>query len=596
MTTPVTWDLSDLYVGVEDPKLTADLDRLDARAARFAEAYRGKVGQLSPPDFAAALVEYEAIQRDVQNPSAFAQLVFAADSLNPAHGALVQLAQEREVAIGRQLLFFSLEIVELPDDHFARLLEDPTVAEYRHYLEHLRSERPHRLTEPEERILLEKSITGRSAFQRLFDETIGAATFKMELHGATQEMNLSEILAKQHDANRTVRAASAAALTAGMEERSRLLSYITNTLAHDKAVDDRLTRFSHPEASRHLSDEVDTDTVHTMLDACVDHFGTVARYYHLKREMLGLDQLYHYDRYAPLFPEESATPWEEARDIVVDAYTRFSPTVGDLARRFFDQRWVDAEVRPGKRGGAFCMGIAPDWHPYVLMNYLGKQRDVLTLAHELGHGIHDLLASGQHFLEYHPSLAAAETASVFGEMLTFDALLARDLPAHDRLSLLTEQIEGIFATVFRQTAMYRFEQRLHAARREHGELPTDRINALWQESIQAMFGDSVAMGEGHRVWWMYVPHFIHTPFYVYAYAFGQLLVIALYARYQREGQEFVPRYLDILRAGGSKRPADLMAGAGIDISQRAFWEDGLRVVDSMVTRAEEAWREVEAIA
>ncbi|MBI3945845.1 MAG: M3 family oligoendopeptidase [Armatimonadetes bacterium] len=594
MTTPITWNLSDLYAGVEDPKIAADLGALEARAEAFAAAHRGRVGQLGPEAFAAALVDYEAIERDLQLPASYAQLVFSADTLSPAHGALLQRVEERAVAVGRHLLFFSLELLEIPDDAFAALLANETVASRRHWLERARRERPHRLSEPEERILMEKAVTGRSAFQRLFDETASAATFRLTVDGVTSDLSVSEILAKLYDPDRAVRAAAAEAITAGLVDRSRLFTYITNTLAHDKAVNDRLTHYDHPEAARHLSDEVDTDTVHTMLDACTAHFGTVARYYRLKREILGLERLTHYDRYAPILLEETAVAWDEARETVVDAYARFAPAVGDLARRFFDERWIDAEARPGKRGGAFCMGIAPDRHPYVLMNYLGKKRDVMTLAHELGHGVHDLLAGGQHFLEYSPSLAAAETASVFGEMLTFNALLERNLPPRERLALLAGKVEDIFATVFRQTAMYRFEQGLHAARREQGELVADQVGAVWQEAVQAMFGDSVEMGEGHRVWWMYVPHFIHTPFYVYAYAFGQLLVMALYARYREEGDAFVPRYLDILRAGGSQRPADLMALAGIDISRPAFWEAGLGMIDGLVSQAEEAWRTVQA--
>ncbi|MDH7568718.1 MAG: M3 family oligoendopeptidase [Armatimonadota bacterium] len=591
MTQPLlTWDLSELYAGADDPRLAADLEELETRAQAFAECYRGRVDRLTPGEFAEALTAYEAIRSDSAVPAAFAQLLFAADSNNPAHGALLQRVQEREVALERALVFFSLELIEIPDHRFAVLLEHPGVARYRHFLEHTRAGRPHRLSEPEERILMEKSVTGRSAFTRLFDEILSAAVFTLETGHTRKEMNLSEILAGLYHPDRAVRAAAAAGISAGLQERARLFTFVTNTLVYDKAVDDRLTRYEHPEAARHLSDEIETETVHTMLDACAAHFHTVARYYHLKREMLGLDRLYHYDRYAPLFPEESTVPWEVARDVVVDAYSAFSSELGALAKRFFEERWIDAEVRPGKRSGAFCMGITPHRHPYVLMNYLGKMRDVMTLAHELGHGIHDLLAAGQPYLEYYPSLAAAETASVFGEMLTFDRLLAQHASPRERLSLLTGKVEDIFATVFRQCAMYRFEQRLHAARRERGELLTEQVNELWQETLQQMFGDSVEMGEGHRTWWMYIPHFVHTPFYVYAYAFGQLLVVALYARYQREGEAFVPRYLEILRAGGSRRPAQLMALAGVDIGRRDFWEGGLRVIDALVTEIEEEWR------
>ncbi|HEX2948495.1 MAG TPA: M3 family oligoendopeptidase [Armatimonadota bacterium] len=593
-TTPqVTWNLSDLYSGVDDPKITQDLDTLETRANAFAQQYRDKIVRLSPHDFGKALVEYEGILHDMQFPGAYAELIFSADSLTPANGALMQSVQERSVAIQQHLLFFELEMIAIPDEQFATVLTDPTVAAYRHYLEHERAARPHRLSEPEERILLEKSTTGRDAFSRLFDESIADAVFSMTVNGETSTMTESEILSKFYDPDRTVRRAASEGLTEGLKQRARLFTFITNTLAYDKSVDDRLTHFDNPEAARHLADEVDTDIVHTMIDTVADHFGTVARYYRLKRGILGLDTLYHYDRYAPIIEDETTVAWDDAKQTVLDAYRQFSPTMSDMATRFFDERWIDAEVRKGKRGGAFCAGIAPDWHPYVLTNFLGKKRDIMTLAHELGHGVHDLLAAGQKFLQYYPSLAAAETASVFGEMLTFNAVLAGTTDPKQRLSLLTGKIEDIFATVFRQTAMYRFEQGLHTARREQGELTTDTINEIWQQNLQAMFGDSVIMGEGHEVWWMYIPHFIHTPFYVYAYAFGQLLVMALYARYQQEGESFVPHYLDILRAGGSESPAAIMAAAGIDISQRSFWEGGLKMIDDLVAQAEDARQKTE---
>lgn len=589
---PVTWNLTDLYAGVDDPRLGEDLRGLETRAEQFADTYRGRVGALSPAEFATALTEYEAILRGEQFPGAFASLLFAADTLTPAHGALMQEVQEREVAISRHLIFFELELIAIPEEQFALLLGDPAVAAYRHYLEHERAARPHRLSEPEERILLEKSTTGREAFSRLFDEIISAATFPLTIKGETTSLTEQEMLTRLYDPDREVRRAAAEGITIGLQERGRLFTFITNTMVYDKAVNDRLTHYATAEGARHLADEVDSATVQTMLETAVAHFGTVARYYRLKREILGLDTLYHFDRYAPILPDQTHVSWEEAQRIVVDAYTRFAPPLGQLTQRFFEERWIDAEVRPGKRGGAFCAGIAPDWHPYVLVNYLGKQRDIMTVAHELGHGVHDLLAADQRFLQYYPSLATAETASVFGEMLTFNALLAQTPEPRERLALLAGKIEDIFATVFRQTAMYRFEQDLHAARREQGELTVEAISDIWQRNVQAMFGDAVEMGDGHRVWWMYIPHFIHTPFYVYAYAFGQLLVMALYARYQQEGEAFIPHYLDILRAGGSKRPAEIMALAGIDIAQRSFWEGGLRMIDDLVTQAEDAWRQL----
>jgi oligoendopeptidase F len=589
---PMTWDLTDLYAGVDDPALSDALAALEPRAEAFAATNRGRIGALTPEDFAAVLADYEGILHALEFPGAYAMLLFSGESTDPAHGALLQRVQERMVAIQQHLIFFELELIEIPEDAFTALLAHPVTATYRHYLEHARAQRPHRLSEAEERILLEKSTTGRDAFTRLFDEIIAAATFPMTEDDETTPISEAEILAKLHDPRRPVRRAAAAGLTAGLRERSRLFTYITNTLVYDKDVDDRLARYPHPEAARHLADEVDTATVHTMLEACVAHFGTVARYYRLKQSLLGVDRLTHYDLYAPLLSDDALVPWEDARDIVQSAYARFDVSAGQMVRRFFDERWIDAEVRPGKRGGAFCMGLTPDWHPYVLTNYLGRKRDVMTLAHELGHGLHDLLAGGQHLLQYHPSLAAAETASVFGEMLTFHDLVERTASPRERLALLAGKIEDIFATVFRQTALYRFEQALHAARRAEGELREERIDDLWHANLQAMFGDAVELGADYRLWWMYIPHFVHTPFYVYAYAFGQLLTMALYARYQQEGAAFAPHFLNILRAGGSKRPAELMAVAGLDISTRDFWDAGLRTIDNLVTQAEALGAEV----
>ncbi len=587
--TPVTWDLTDLFAGVTDPKIDSALAEVDVRVASFAVSCAGRVGQLSPAEFAVALGEYEGIQRTLAFPAAYSELLFSGDTSNPAHGALMQRMQERSVAAAQQLLFFELELVELSEEKFAELLSDTGTAAYRHYLEHERAARPHRLSEAEERILMEKSVTSGQAFSRLFDETIAAMTFTMTLNGETVELSESEILNKSYDPDRAVRKAAAEGISAALSKNEKFFTYVTNVLAYDKSVNDRLTHFNHAEESRHLSDEVDTDTVHTMINSVVEHYDTVARYYKLKREIMGLDKLYHYDRYAPILSDTATISWDDSVKIVRDSYTAFAPEMGEMVDRFINEKWVDAEPRHGKRSGAFCAGLAPDWHPYVLMNFLGKKRDVMTLAHELGHGIHDLYAGGQKFLQYYPSLAAAETASVFGEMLTFNELLAEEHEPMAELALLTGKIEDVFATVFRQTAMYRFEQGVHTERRAKGELTPAQVNEIWQTNLQEMFGDSVELGEGHACFWMYIPHFIHTPFYVYAYAFGQLMVMALYARYKKEGASFVPHYQDILRAGGSARPADIMAKAGIDINDPTFWDDGLQMIDELVTKAEEVW-------
>jgi len=588
-TTPVTWDLTDLFAGADDPKIDSALAALDVRATAFSANYAHRVGQLTPAEFAVALQEYEGIHRAMTFPAAYSELLFAGDTTNPAHGALMQRMQERSVAVAQHLLFFELELVEISDEKFAELLANPDVAQYQHYLEHERAARPHRLSEPEERILMEKSVTSGQAFSRLFDESIAAMTFTMTLNGETIELSESEILNKSYDPDRAVRKAAAEGISAALSKNEKFFTYITNVMVYDKSVNDRLTCYDNAEAARHLSDEVDTTTVHTMINSVVAHYGTVARYYKLKREIMGLDKLYHYDRYAPILSDTATISWDESVKIVRDSYTAFAPEMGEMVDRFINENWVDAEPRPGKRSGAFCAGLAPDWHPYVLMNFLGKKRDVMTLAHELGHGIHDLNAGGQKLLQYYPSLAAAETASVFGEMLTFNELLAEEHEPMAELALLTGKIEDVFATVFRQTAMYRFEQGVHTARRAQGELTPAQVNDIWQTNLQEMFGDSVELGEGHACFWMYIPHFIHTPFYVYAYAFGQLMVMALYARYKKEGAAFVPHYQEILRAGGSARPADIMAKAGININDPVFWDGGLQMIDELVTKAEKVW-------
>jgi oligoendopeptidase F len=582
----VRWDLSDLYADPDDPALEADLDRALAEARDFAERYRGQIAALEASALADAIDRFEALQEPLVRASAYAQLLFAADTSHPRHGALLQRVQERGTEIRNEVLFFELEWVALDAKRADAQLADPALARRRHLLRSLRRYRPHVLSEPEERILGEMATTGRNAFARLFDELMADLKFDVERDGETQRLGEEEVLSLLYDPDRDCRRAGARALTEGLRAHARPLAFIFNTLVQDKSIDDRLRSYPVPMAARNLANEIDDASVESLLSACAARYPLVARYYRLKARILGLDRLEDYDRYAPLAADVGTRSFDDARRIVLDAYADFSPRMEEIARRFFDARWIDAELRDGKRGGAFCAATLPSLHPYVLLSYTGNLRDVMTVAHELGHGVHQSLAAQQGLFEQDTPLTTAETASVFGEMLVFRRLMREESDPAVRLGLLCGKLEDAFATVFRQVAMTRFEELLHAARREEGELPIDRVNALWMEANRPMFGDAVHLSQDYAWWWLYIPHFVHSPFYCYAYAFGELLVLALLRRYDEEGEAFVPRYLELLGAGGSDSPEALLARIDLDIGDPAFWDGGLAVLEDMVAEAE----------
>ena len=582
----VRWDLSDLYPEPADPALERDLDGAEAAAARFAERYRGRVASLDAPALAVALDALEALLEPAGRAGAFASLRFAADTSAPAHGALLQHVQQRGSAVRNAVVFFQLEWVALDDARAASLLASPALSRRRHLLESMRRYRPHVLSEPEERIVEELANTGERAWGRLFDEILAAARFRVTLDGETRELSEEETLSLLYDAERERRRAAAVGLTAGLRQHARILAFVFNTLVQNKATEDRLRAYPDPLAARHLSNEIDAASVGALLGASERAFPIVQRYYRLKARLLGLDTLLDYDRYAPIGEAHSHVPFDDARRIVLDAYRDFSPDMAELAARFFERRWIDAELRPGKRGGAFSASTVPSVHPYVLLNYTGTLRDVMTVAHELGHGVHQSLAREQGLFEQDTPLTLAETASVFGEMLVFRRLVREEHDPKTRLALLCGKLEDAFATVFRQVVMTRFEEKLHAARRSEGELPIDRISALWLEANAPMHGDAVRLTDDYAWWWLYIPHFVHSPFYCYAYAFGELLVLALLRRYDEEGEAFVPRYLALLRAGGSQAPATLLAKLGLDVTDPRFWDGGLAVLEGMVGEAE----------
>jgi oligoendopeptidase F len=534
----------------------------------------------------AALTELEGLSERMDAPLIYAHLLHAADMKTSDHGKLLARTREQRTAINKHLIFFDLEWIKVSDQDAARLLEAPELARYRHYLEQKRVWKPHYLSEPEEKILDEKSITGRAAFVRLFDETVAAIHCPF-MHGETrEELTVQAILARLYDPDRSVRAAAAAGLTQALQNNARLLTYIINTLVLEHRSDCNLRHHSDVMAPRNLANEIDGRVVQALMTAVERHHGTVQRYYRLKGKLLGLEQLYDYDRYAPLFSDQTTVDWPTAQRIVQESYEAFSPRAGEIVRQFFERRWIDAELRDGKRNGAFSASTLPKVHPYILMNYTDRLRDVMTLAHELGHGVHQYLARRVGYFQCDTPLTTAETASVFGEMLTFRRLLQLYPDPRTRLAMLCGKIEDGFATVFRQVVLTRFEQAVHKARQEEGELPTRRINELWLEVNRPMHGDVVRMTDNYAWWWGYIGHFIHSPFYCYAYAFGELLVLALVKKYETDGAAFVPKYLDMLAAGGSEAPHVLVGKLGVDVTDPGFWELGLQLLGDMVGEAE----------
>ncbi len=582
----VRWDLGDLYAGADDPRIDADLARALAAANEFAARWRGKLAGASAAELAGAVDELERIQQPVARAGSFAGLLFAADTSAPSHGALLQRVQERGSEVRNALVFFELEWVAEEDARATALLADPALERRRHWLASLRRYRPHVLSEPEERLLEETANTGSRAFARLFDEIQGSLRFAVRRDGRTLDLGEEEVLSLLYDPDREVRREGALALTRVLRGNSRILGFVFNTLVQDKAANDRRRRYATPMAARHLANEIDPEGVESLLAACVARYPLVARYYRLKARLLGLPKLTDYDRYAPIGEPPGELGFERARRIVLDAYGEFSPAMAEIAERFFEGRWIDAELRPGKRGGAFCASTVPGIHPYVLLSYTGTPRDVMTLAHELGHGVHQVVAGPRGLFEQDAPLTLAETASVFGEMLVFRRLLGEEADPAARLALVCGKLEEAFATVFRQVAMTRFEASLHAARRAEGELALERINELWMAANHPMFGDSVELREDYGWWWLYIPHFVHSPFYCYAYAFGELLVLSLLRRYDEQGPGFVGRYQELLAAGGSEAPATLLARIGLDVRDPRFWDGGLELLEELVAEAE----------
>jgi oligoendopeptidase F len=580
----VEWDLSDLYAGPEDPRLSSDLDAAAEAAGAFRERYHGRLGDLSAAELNDAVVELERIKSSSARVETFARLRLAADSSDQSRGALVQKVRERNTQIETALLFFDLEWAALPDETAERLLADPALERYASVLRSERRYRPHLLSEPEERISAEKAVTGSNAWGRLFNELL--SDLRVELDG--ESVSVDEALARlSRETEQSERARVAEAVTESLRPGVRTRGYILNTVLNERAIEDRLRGYPTWISARNLANEIPDEAAQSLVDAIVARYDIPQRYYALKAKLLGLPRLADYDRFAPLQEVPGTIEWDEARELVLESFTDFSPTAGDVVSRFFERSWIDAPARPGKMLGAFCATLVPDVHPYVLMNYAGERRSVLTLAHELGHGLHGVLAQDLGLLNASTPLTLAETASVFAEALTFEKLRQREDDPRARLDLLVGRIDDTIATVFRQIALNRFEHAIHTGRRDEGELPVDRLAELWRAEQERMLGDAVEVTENYEIWWSYIPHFISVPGYVYAYSFGYLFSLAIYRRYLDEGESLVEPYLDLLRAGGSAPPAELASRLGFDLGDPGFWSAGLDAIGTLVDEAEE---------
>ncbi len=578
------WDLSDLYPGPESDELARDLERLSADTEAFHRRYAGRVAELDGEALGAAIVTYEALEEDIGRVMSYAGLVYSGAMNDPEIGRFFQTMQEQVNALTAQLLFFALEINRLEDEALTdKIAASKTLAHYRPWLRDLRVFRPHQLADDMERLLHEQEVAGRSAWTRLFEETVDGLRFPV----AGKELTSAEALHLLSDKDRQVRRAAAQAIASVFSGNVRLFALITNTLAKAKEVEDRWRHYPSPEAGRHLANHVEPEVVEALVAAVTESYPAIAhRYYALKARWLGLERLEYWDRNAPL-PEDDdrLIPWEAARATVLDAYRAFSPAMAEVGARFFEHAWIDAPVRPGKAPGAFAHPTVPSAHPYLLLNYQGKVRDVMTLAHELGHGVHQVLAAGQGALMADTPLTLAETASVFGEQLTFRAMLAEEAHPRRRRVMLAGKIEDMINTVVRQIAFYKFEQAVHHERRT-GELTPERLGQLWMAVQRESLGPALRLDDEYRVYWCYIPHFVFTPFYVYAYAFGDCLVNSLYAVYQHAEAGFQEKYLAMLRAGGTLRHRELLAPFGLDAGDPAFWSKGLGVIAGFIDQLE----------
>lgn len=580
-TTDVKWNLADLYSGYTDPQIEKDIAFCKHEAEVINKKYADKVKTLAEDELHALVVRLEKLETSLGRLFTFAFLHFATDTHDQDVSAFLQRMREIGSTIGKDTVFFELEWNKIPGETAEKLLQNNILSHYNHYLANMRKYAEHQLSQIEEKLLLERAPVGRGSWTTLFEKIMGHIKF------GEKQRTEEEVLADLYNPDRMVRQQAALDLTEGLQSQLHILTHVFNTLLADKMITDRLRKYPGWIRSMNLGNELEDKTVEVLIEAVTARYDIPQRYYGIKQTMLGLDELLDYDRYAPVphLPDKKIT-WVEGKTMVLDAFAQFSPRMAEIAGYFFDKKWIHAPVYEGKRGGAFAHPCVPEVHPYVLVNYTGTLRDVSTVAHELGHGVHQYLAAENGYYNSNTTLVLSETASVFAELLVFNSQLALLDRKEERNAFICQKLESIFATVFRQISMNRFEDKVHKARRGQGELKTEEVTDIWLRTQRQMFGDSVTLSQNYGIWWSYIPHFLHTPGYVYSYAFGELLVLALYARYKNEGGAFVPKYLDLLSAGATQTPYMLLEPFDVNLDDPGFWNDGLKIIDEMLAMLE----------
>jgi len=580
-TTEVEWNLTDLYHGYDDPVIEKDISFCQDEAKAINNEYANRMENLGAEELHGLVARLESLETRLGKLFTFAFLNFATHTHDQQVSAFLQRMREVGSSIGKDTVFFELAWNKLDRDKAESLLVDEVLTHYHHHLGNMRKYAPHQLSEIEEKLLLERAPVGRGSWTTLFEKVMGHMKF------GEKQRTEEEVLSDLYNPDRAVRKVAAEELTEGLKGHIHILCHIFNTLLAEKMISDRLRSYSNWVSSMNLGNELEEKTVETLIEATVNRYDIPQRYYRVKKQMLGLDELLDYDRYAPVpHLSDKKISWQEGRTMVLDAFGKFSPRMSEIAGCFFDKKWIHAPVFEGKRGGAFAHPCVPEVHPYVLVNYTGNLRDVSTVAHELGHGVHQYLAAERGYYNSNTTLVLSETASVFAELLVFNSQLEMLEDKKERKAFICQKLESIFATVFRQISMNRFEDKVHNARRVQGELKSEDVTDMWLRTQREMFGDSVTLSENYGFWWSYIPHFLHTPGYVYSYAFGELLVLSLYALYKKDGAAFVPKYLELLAAGGSRTPYQLVEPFGVDLDNPQFWNDGLQIIDDMLSMVE----------
>ncbi|MEK7499834.1 MAG: M3 family oligoendopeptidase [Patescibacteria group bacterium] len=581
-----TWDLSDLYAGISDPNIDKDMASLTTAAQTFEQIYKKKIRKdISAKELKNALDAYSAIISGIYKIDAYGSLEHSTHTGDEMYGAFYQNSSTKLSAIRSRIIFFELELVAIPLPALQTLTINKTLLPYKHFLEKKIQEKKHRLPELVEDILQQKSLTGKYAFIRLQDENLTKQKVAMKVGKKTSQFSASQLLSLQYSPKRDVRKLAAKKVGDIAQQTLSHSTFTYNTLVQDFSLDATLRSFQKPEDMRHMDNEVDSAAVTVMSDVVKDAYSLVQEYYSFKQEVLNIGPLYQYDRYAPINAKNKIYSFPEAKQLVLDAFTAFSPEYADVAKLFFDKRWIDVPSTPQKRSGAYCMYVTPEAHPYILLNYHGNKRDVSTLAHELGHGIHAYLARNQTILQFDWPITISETASIFAEMILFAHNIQKTSNQKEKLALIMAKVEESIASIFRQISMYRFEQEAPALRASEGELTSAQLNTLWHKHQKEMFGNSLRITDAETTFWSLIPHIFHTPFYVYSYAFGALLSLSLYGLYEKSPEIFVPKYLNFLRSGGSKSPHDLVSAFGVDIHAKSFWEQGIAEIASLIAQA-----------